>query len=144
MKNVSVYCSFSFLHLTLPFFLAPIRGGQGDLYNRPWQRAGHFWKCTLTFCKYSNSYPVITYTNILEHTRVWKKIEKGFGGYGPFSIEFFLQRIADKKRPGNQKSSFLRMMIAYHQTQRPANSGYSPVCRSWDIDYLLVDWSQNS
>ena len=70
---------------------------------------------------------MITYTNILEHTRVWKKMEKGFGGYGPFSITLFLQRIANKTRPVYKKSFFFRMMIACYQAQRPANTGYSPM-----------------
>ena len=73
---------------------------------------------------------MITYTNILEHTRVWKKMEKGFGRYGPFSKKFFLQIIANKTRPVYQKSFFFRMMIACHQTQRPANFGYPPISSS--------------
>ena len=73
---------------------------------------------------------MITYTIILEHTRVWKKMEKGFEGYGPFSIKLFLQRIANRTRPVYKISFFFRMMIACHQTQRPANSGYPPISSS--------------
>ena len=73
---------------------------------------------------------MITYTNILDHTRVWSNMGKGFGGYGPFSKKYFLQRIANKTRPVYQKSFFFRMMIVCYQTQRPANSGYPPISSS--------------
>ena len=73
---------------------------------------------------------MITYTTILEYTQFWNKMEKGFGGYGPFSKKKILQRIANKTRPVNQKSFFFLMMIACYQTQRPVNSGFSAISSS--------------
>ena len=64
------------------------------------------------FCKYPNSYPVIIY---IEHTRVWTNFEKGFEGYGPFPNYYFLQIIANKTLPVDQKSLFFRMMIACYR-----------------------------
>ena len=49
-----------------------------------------------------------------------------------------MQRIANKTRPVYKESFFFRMMIACHQTKRPANSGYSPMSSSWDIGPRII------
>ena len=50
---------------------------------------------------WASSLGLISYT--LEYTRIWKHFEKGFGGYGPFSNNYFLQGITNKTRPVDQK-----------------------------------------
>ena len=74
---------------------------------------------------------------VYQYTRIYSCLEKngkGVWGIWTFFKIFFLQRIANKTHPTNQKSLFFRMMVACYQTQRPANSGHSPISSSWDID----------
>ena len=90
---------------------------------------------------------------LYHYTRSYSSLEKngkGVWGIWTFFNKFFLQRIAIKTRPVYKESFFFRMMIACHQTKRPANSGYPPISSSWDIDpkrnwrFLVYGWLQTT